>query len=91
MPVGHLDQALLGVPDHEPPAERTRGDRAPEPDDHVECVLDVLELEREARRRAQAALGQDFARADAEDVLGRFLDLLQNSLDALRVALLEFG
>ena len=87
MAVGHLDQALLGVADYEPPAEGAGGDRPPEPDEDVEGILDVLELEREASTvRLQPGRRQQVAGASTEHVFGRLLDLLKDSLDALRVA-----
>ena len=79
MPVGHIDQALLGVPHHQPATERAGSDRPSEPHDHVQRVLDVLELEREARRGAQAG-GSNSRR------VGHISDSPMNSLRVASIA-----
>ena len=89
--IGHVDQPLLGLAHHEPASERPRSDRPSEPDDHVEPVLGVLELEREGRGHMQPGGGQDIARPRPEHVFGGLLDLFENSLDAGRIVPLELG
>ena len=82
MAIGHCDEPLLSVVDHHPATEGTRCDCPSEADDDVERVFDILELEREPRRRLQPGIRHNFARASGEYVLSDVLHLLQDVLNA---------